>query len=154
VRGALALGALVLAAGCGRPCAVALEGNLSARFSGPAACPGLEQADGAWTLALGFDRPGELALEVALGLGESPTAGGSGSATATAPWSAVLRREPGCVASAGSDAVPAGAFHLELIEVSLGSRRAHGTLEVLQAVHALPGADCGAGDDQRLRLEF
>ena len=52
--------------------------------------------------------------------------------------------------SAGRDVVPAGNFVLVLDAIS----PAHGTLSLTQAVHALPGANCGPGDLETVRLEF
>lgn len=140
--------ALALAA-CGPPlaapkCTAVFTGNVSDASEG--ACPTVQQ-DFAFT-AEAPSAQARLTGKIALGAGLVPstfTSQGFGG-----EWSALMTREPGCVYAAGRDVVPTGSFRLVLTSIS----PAHGTLALTQYVHALPGADCGRGDVQTVRLEF
>jgi hypothetical protein len=142
VRGAL----LLLALGCGGapPCSASFTGNFMKDVTGPDACPKVTAGDDAVLAAA----PG--GLDVELHLGAPAHAGTFSSANAQGAWHALSSHEPGCFYSAGPGAVPSGAFMLEL----RSTQPLHGHLELLQGVHALAGVDCGAGDVERVVLDF
>ncbi len=140
----MALAACGPAPSTGPVCTATFAGNFSDFSRG--ACPIAAQA-----FEFTADAPSagaRLTGKIELGAGLVPSTFTSHSTTGA--WSALMTREPGCVYSAGRDVVPAGSFRLVLTAIS----PAHGTLELTQYVHALPGANCGPGDVQTVRLEF
>lgn len=141
---AIALAACGPSASTEPKCTATFAGNFADYSEG--ACPSAKQ-DFEFTA----DAPSvsaRLTGKIALGPGLVPTTFTSQSATGA--WSALMTREPGCVYSAGRDVVPQGNFRLVLSSIA----PAHGTLELTQYVHALPGADCGRGDVQTVTLAF
>lgn len=135
------LALLLLGCSSGPPCAVTFRGNFAADFEGTERCVTLE--GGKLSASTGQ-------LQVELELGDSVQPGSFSSASAAGPWRALWSREPGCVYSAGTEAVPAGSYSLTLTGVS----PAHGTLVVLQGLHSILGADCGAGDAETVSIDF
>lgn len=142
---------LVSACGGGSPeCTAIFSGNFSDFVSAKAACPQFSES------TLRFELTAVAAqsrLAVALDLGPNPTPGTFTSQSTVGDWSATSTREPGCVYAGGAKAVPAGRYTLVLdsIDAKTGP---HGSLMLLQAVHALDGIDCGRGDQERVQLEF
>ncbi len=136
----LCVGILV---GCGpaaKECTTTFSGNFTDSSTGT--CPTLDTV-------LRFSLPAPTINSAATGFIEvsSPTLT---SQSTPGDWSAVTTREPGCVYAAGRGAVPSGTFELKLTS----TRPPHGTLEIVQYVHALTMTDCGRGDTETIRLEF
>ena len=146
-------GLLLALVGCGTPtveCSAIFSGNFSDFSSGKPVCPKLQRAGPDWKLT--FEVTAAVALTrlgAGIDLGPNPTPG-TVSSQGAGEWSATSTREPGCVYAAGTRAVPAGRFTLVLDSVDAP----HGSLTLIQGVHALDGVDCGPGDQQRVDVEF
>jgi hypothetical protein len=152
-----ALWLAALLGGCGSPpaaqCTASFSGNFTELVSSTQACPKLQKA-GASTV-LTFDVTAPIAvtrLAVVLDLGANPAPGRYAPQDTTGTWWAASTRDPGCVYSAGATAVPSGAFVLVLDSVD--AKAPHGTLSLLQGVHALDTFGCGDGDVERVELDF
>lgn len=88
-------------------------------------------------------------------LGPSPAPGAFNDGT-LASWSALAIVPAGCTFSAGDAAVPQGSFQLALTQVELGQEtgQVHGTLRVIESVHAAPGTVCGSSNQETVDLRF
>jgi len=143
-------------------CTVRFSGNYDDAVTSASPCASLAKSSGSapqdWILDLAVRSTvggGNINTHVQIDLGASPSSG-TFSEASVGSWSAVAVRGIGCEYSAGSTAVPSGAFTLQLTEVS-GLDAApvvHGTLSVLQHVAAPPGTDCGTGDTETVDFEF
>ena len=159
----LVLTSAALLAGCGasparKACTAEFTGNFADGSTGEPTCASLEQADAGargWSLRFRAEAPtANTTLTGAIGLGAAPHAGTLTSQSSDEEWSARATREPGCIYSAGTRAVPRGSFILVLDPVDSVSGLVHGRLELHQIVHALQLTDCGAGDTETVQLEF
>jgi len=147
--------ALVVMTACGSNaavvCTTTLTGNLDETIESTSACATLR--DGALSLEIASTTSG-LSLAISIDLGASSSAGTYTPET-VASWSAIGNRATAdggeCVYAAGSDAVPAGSFTLDLAP---STDAPHGTLELVQFVQAEQDVDCGAGDDEMVAVAF
>jgi hypothetical protein len=141
----------------GAGCAANFTGAYADYASSPATCAMLstDSASGDQLLEFSIDSHtlgAEVMIEI--DLGAAPATGPYTSET-LGTWHAVeadSRADGGCVYSAGSEVVPNGNFALTL--TALDTATAHGTLDVLQYVHALEGTDCGANDNESIHVAF
>lgn len=139
-------------------CDAAFAGNFRDASRTVDNCPRL--APGA-TVALGFTIPSAMLaapLVVAIELGSAPVTGAYSSQTIHR-WSAVATRvapaaEPNCLITAGSDATPTGSFALRLDAIDVAAGRAHGSLSIVQYVHAPMFTSCGAVVNETVELTF
>ena len=86
-------------------------------------------------------------------LGASPDVGPFTPATLSR-WSAISTDSAGCVYDAGDRVVPPGSFTLTLTSVDTDAGVAHGTVEVLQSVHAPSMKDCGNDNYEQIDVNF
>lgn len=158
---ALLFTALSALAACGgsteaRTCTADFTGNFSDHTSALTNCPRIskDSTGEGWVFHFKVASPaGQTTDEGTIGLGANAAAtslaSGSGSV-----WATSATREPGCVYSAGDQAVPTGSFQLTLDTVDTAKGDATGRLELRQYVHAQPMTDCGAGDQEVLVVDF
>ena len=132
-------------------CVATFGDNFADTTSSPAACATV--TGGTLTFAIDSQALGST-LAIAIELGAAPAIGTYSSET-IATWSTAAARsidDGGCVYTAGDQVIPHGSFTLSLAAIDAGT--AHGTLEVIQAVHALQGTDCGASDRETVDVVF
>ncbi len=138
---------------CGGACPVAFSGNFAESTLSGASCATVTTPD--TTLAFSIDSSAiGSPLAVSIDLGSAPGAGAYSSET-IASWTAVAAKsigDGGCVFSAGTGITPTGSFTLSL--TAIDAQAAHGTLEIVQYVHALQGTDCGVADTETIDVVF
>jgi len=157
----LVLSLMSTLAACGgakppRTCSATFSGNFEDHTEVLANCPRIEHDAVANQWVFKFNVAsvkGNTTEQGNITLGANATATSLASDTA-ADWVASATREPGCVYSAGIDAIPVGSFNLTLATVDTASGEASGTLELHESVHAQPTVDCGPGDEEVLVLDF
>jgi len=152
---------LVLLAACGgstgpQPCSATFSGNFTDATQTLTNCPRIshDSAGTGWLFHFKLASPAAQTTDegtIELGPTAAPTSLSEGTGSS---WSSAATREPGCVYSAGDEAVPTGSFNLTLTTVDTSKGEATGRLELRQFVHAQPMTDCGAGDEEVLTLEF
>lgn len=111
-----------------------------------------------WVLTLKASSKAFATFRVSVDLGASPRTGELGAADVVA-WDglAFAKGDSNCTYAAGSDAVPQGAFVLNVDRLDPGANGAsiaHGTLDMQLLVHAPSGADCGPQDVERVLVVF
>jgi hypothetical protein len=140
--------------GAAIPCAARFVGNYDDLQDYHAQCASLVHGGKSWTLDVDVDSPklgGQ--TQIRIDLGASPTAGSFSSET-LASWSAVAAESNSCAFEAGSQVVPTGSFSLTLTKIDTAAGVVHGTLEILQTVHAPPMTDCGKDDHEQIDVQF
>jgi hypothetical protein len=141
----------------GVTCAATFAGNFADTTSSQQTCAQLTKASGSDDVLLGFAiDSGVLGAQatISIDLGIAPATGAYSSET-LATWHAVEARsieDGACVYSAGSVVVPTGSFQLQLGD--LDAAGAHGSLSVVQYVHAVDSANCGPFDTEMIDVAF
>ncbi|MFT3841789.1 MAG: hypothetical protein QM723_32665 [Myxococcaceae bacterium] len=158
---ALLVATLLVLAGCGgsseqHTCTADFTGNFSDHTAALTNCPRIskDSTGEAWVFHFKVASPaGQTTDEgtISLGANASATSLASGGGSV---WATSATREPGCVYSAGDQAVPTGSFQLTLDTVDTAKGDATGRLELRQYVHAQPMTDCGQGDEEVLVVDF
>lgn len=147
-------------------CAAFLTGDFEGSETSPS-CASFKLDDdggGAWSLVVDSVLTPIGRMHVEIGLGNAPAAGIFSPET-TLRWSAIASPtldedggDAGCAFSAGSAAVPNGAFRLVLTTVVVGADGApsapHGSLDLALFVHSPPLVTCGTTDYENVRVQF
>ncbi len=171
----LALAAAIALNGCSSSsksnaapgCSLESSGNVIASEALPSGCGAVTSApvDDAGTstgyvLTVSVTSKALANLDFEVDLGPSPELGSLTSEGVT-DWNAGGAAGEGgadagsaCTFGAGSAAVPAGSFTLDLTSLDVGADTAHGTVSLNMYVHAAPSTDCGAGDLETVVLSF
>ena len=141
----------------GATCTATFAGGFVDTTSSGAACAQVGKASGSDDVLLGFaidSRVLGAQATISIDLGVAPATGSYSSET-LATWHAVEARsinDGACVYSAGSVVTPIGSFQLALAAVDGDS--AHGSLSIVQYVHAVDGANCGPSDTETVDVAF
>jgi hypothetical protein len=136
------------------PCAARFVGDYADLQMYGSECASLESEGKDFTLAISVSSPKiDTQTVIKIDLGDQPETGPSSSATLPR-WSAISADSAGCVYEAGNQVVPPGSFTLTLTALDPSSGVVHGTLEVLQSVHAPPMKDCGKTNYEQIDVQF
>ena len=138
-------------------CTATFAGGFADTTSSGGACAQLAKASGSDDMLLGFAIDSNVLgaqVAISIDLGVAPATGAYSSET-LATWHAVEAKsilDGACVYSAGSVVTPNGSFQLALAALDAGT--AHGSLSIVQYVHAVDGANCGPSDTETIDVAF